>query len=314
MARVAPTYETAPGSARGPLGSGWWTRHQRGLAPYLFISPFFVLFAIFGLYPVVYSLWLSFFRGFGLGAHTFSGLANYAHLFQDDRYIKAVFNTTYYALGSVFILAPLALLLALVINSRLVAWQGLYKTAFFFPVITSAVVITIIFARVLDPEFGLLNAFLGIVHLGPFGWVTDQNLLMPSFILMGIWTYLGINMLYWLAGLNGIGQELYEAARVDGAGSWRSFWSITLPLLRPVTLFVIIQAIIGSYNLFAQPLLLTNGGPADASLTVTLYMYVQGFVYFNVGYASAIAYSMVLLLLVLSVLNIVVFRGYNTAE
>jgi len=135
---------------------------------------------------------------------------------------------------------------------------------------------------------------------------------MPSFIIMAIWTYLGINMLYWLAGLTGISRELYEAAYTDGASRWQAFWNITLPLLRPVTLFVVIQAIVGSYNLFAQPLLLTNGGPSDASLTITLYLYNQGFVYFNVGYASAIAYSMVVILLILSLLNIYLFRGYST--
>jgi ABC-type sugar transport system permease subunit len=294
--------------------SSWWARHQRAIAPYLFIAPFFLLFVVFGLYPIVYSFWLSFLKGFGFGAKTFVGLANYAHLVQDDRYLRAVLNTTYYALGSVFILSPLALLLALVVNSRLVAWKGFYKTAFFFPVITSAVVITIIFSRVLDTQFGLLNTLLSWFHIPPVGWLTTQTWVMPSFILMGIWTYLGINMLYWLAGLNGITPDLYEAARVDGATRWQEFWGVTLPLLRPVTLFVVIQAIIGSYNLFAQPLLLTNGGPSDASLTIALYLYNQGFVYFNVGYASAIAYSMVALLLVLSVLNIVLFRGYRSAH
>ncbi len=223
-------------------------------------------------------------------------------------------NTTYYALGSVFILAPLALILALAINSRFVLLKDIYKTAFFFPVITSAVVITVIFARVFDQQYGLLNAFLGWVGLGPYGWLTDTSFVMPSFILMGIWTYTGINMLYWLAGLNGISKEMYEAASTDGANRWQTFWLITLPMLRPVTLFVVIQAIVGSYNLFAQPLLLTNGGPSDASLTITLYMYNQGFQYFNTGYASAIAYSMVALLLILSFVNFYFFRGYNTSD
>ncbi|MEJ7652207.1 MAG: sugar ABC transporter permease [Chloroflexia bacterium] len=307
-------------SARGASGSGpsssWYWRNQRRLAPYLFISPFFILFIVFGLYPILYSFWLSFYKGFGFEEKTFFGLGNYAYLLGDERYIKSVRNTTQYALGSLFILSPLALLLALAINSRYVKWKGLYKTAFFFPVITSAVVITIIFSRVLDKQYGILN--LGLDYLkpgagfGPFGWLEDPQIVMISFIVMGIWTYTGINMLYWLAGLTGISKDFYEAAEVDGANKVQSFRFITLPLLRPVTLFVAIQAIVGSYGLFAQPLLLTEGGPSDASLTVTLYLYQQGFVYFNVGYASAIAYSMVLLLLVLSIINIVVFQGYNT--
>ena len=294
--------------------TSWWRRNERKIAPYMFIAPFWILFLVFGLYPIVYSLYLSFFKGFGFEKKTFFGLGNYLHLFQDERYIKAVINTTYFAAGSVFILSPLALILALVVNSRLVPGQlkSFYKAMLFFPVITSAVVIAIIFARVLDQQYGLLNALLRWFGLGPYGWLTDPKFVMPSFIIMAIWTYLGINMLYWIAGLTGISRELYEAAYTDGASRWQAFWNITLPLLRPVTLFVVIQAIVGSYNLFAQPLLLTNGGPSDASLTITLYLYNQGFVYFNVGYASAIAYSMVVILLILSLLNIYLFRGYST--
>ena len=153
---TAATTQTAPGGGTG----SWWWRNQRTIAPYLFIAPFFVLFLVFGLYPIIYSFWLSFFKGFGFGPKTFFGLGNYARLFEDPRYLKAVVNTTYYALGSVFILSPLALVLALAVNSAYVHWKSFYKTAFFFPVITSAVVISVIFARVLDTRFGLLNAFL----------------------------------------------------------------------------------------------------------------------------------------------------------
>ncbi|MBO0779567.1 MAG: sugar ABC transporter permease [Ktedonobacteraceae bacterium] len=296
-------------AAQGAISrtSSWWWNHHRKIAPYLFIAPFFILFAIFGLYPIVYSLWLSFFKGYGFDEKTFFGLGNYIHLFEDQRYLMAVGNTTKFALGSIFILSPLALLVALGINSAFVRWKGLYKTGYFFPVITSAVIIVVIFSRVLDKDYGLLNNFLAWFKIAPVGWLTDQNVVMLSFILIAIWTYLGINTLYWLAGLNSINKEWYEAAAVDGAGRWQSFWNITLPLLRPVMLFVVIQAIIGSYNLFAEPLLLTAGGPSDASLTVSLYIYTQGFQFFNVGYASAIAYSMTIFLLILSLANIKLF-------
>jgi ABC-type sugar transport system permease subunit len=290
----------------------WW-RLQRSAAPYVFIAPFFVVFGIFGVYPIFYSLWLSFFKGFGFEEKAFFGLGNYAHMLGDPRYIQAVWNTTYYALGSVFILSPLALVLALAFQSRFLIFKDLFKVAFFFPVITSAVVISVIFLRVFDTNFGLLNAFLGWLGIEPVGWLTDPQIVMPSLILMGIWTYLGINSLYWLAGLNTIERDLYDAAYVDGAGRWKAFRYVTLPLLKPVTLFVVIQAIVGSYNLFAQPLLMTNGGPSDASLTITLYLYQQGFEFFNVGYASAIAYSMFVLLLALSLINIWLFRGYRTS-
>jgi ABC-type sugar transport system permease subunit len=290
----------------------WWRRNQRQISPYLFVAPFFIIFLVFGLYPIVYSFILSFYKGFGFEQKTFFGLGNYIHLFQDPRYGKAVFNTTKYAAGSVFILAPLALLVALAINSAYVRWKGLYRTGLFFPVITSSVVIAIIFARVFDQQYGLLNVALGWFGIGQVPWLTDTNVVMNSFILMGIWTWLGINMLYWLAGLNGINREFYEAAAIDGANAWDSFVHITLPMLRPIMLFVVIQAIVGSYNLFEAPFLLTSGGPADGSLTLTLYIYTQGFQNFNVGYASAIAYSMTVILLILSLVNIRLF-GWQAA-
>lgn len=307
MTTTAP----APRPADKTREGRWW-RIQRSAAPYLFISPFFVFFAVFGLYPILYSLYLSFFKGFGFEEKTFFGLGNYAYMLGDPRYIEAVLNTTYYALGSVFILAPLAL----AFQSRYLVFKSFFKVAFFFPAIMSFVVIAVIFLRVFDTDFGLLNTFLGWFGLGPVGWLTDPRVVMPSLILMGIWTYLGINSLYWLAGLSNISRDLYDAAHVDGASRWETFWYVTLPLLRPVTLFVVIQAIVGSYNLFAQPLLFFNppGGPSDSALTITLYLYIQGFQFFNVGYASAIAYSMFVILLVLSLINIWLFRGYKTSE
>jgi len=290
----------------------WWRHNQRKFAPYIFIAPFFIIFLVFGLYPIVYSFVLSFYKGFGFEQKTFFGLGNYIHLFRDARYIKAVLNTTEYAAGSLFILSPLALLVALAINSVYVRWKGLYKIGLFFPVITSAVIIAIIFGRVLDQQYGLLNLLLSWFGIAPVAWLSNAPVVMPAYIIMGIWTWLGINSLYWLAGLNGINKEYYEAASIDGANAWSSFIHITLPMLRPVILFVVIQAIIGSYNLFEAPFLLTQGGPSDASMTLTLYIYTQGFQNFNVGYASAIAYSMTVLLLVLSVLNIRLF-GWKAA-
>jgi ABC-type sugar transport system permease subunit len=293
--------------------NSWWRRHQRQLSPYIFISPFFVIFMVFGIYPILYSFWLSFYKGFGFDQKVFYGLGNYIHLFQDPRYIQAVKVTSIYCLFSVFILSPLALLVALAVNSAFVRWKGFYKTALFFPTITSAVVISVIFARVLDTNYGLLNTALGWFHIGPVGWITNTNAVLPAFMLMAIWNYIGVNMLFWLAGLNSIDRGLHEAAAIDGASKIQIFFAITLPLLRPVMLFVIIQAIIGSYNVFAQPYILTQGGPSDGSLFVTLYVYIQGFENFNVGYASAIAYSMTALLLVLSLLNIKIF-GLGAAD
>lgn len=289
----------------------WWWRRQRQIAPYLFISPFFILFLIFGLYPILYSFWLSFTKGFGFEERSFAGLTNYLHLFSDERFALAMRNTTFYAIGSIVLIGGLSLLLALAINSRWVRWKTFFRTAFFFPVLTSEVVIAVIAARVFDEQYGLLNFGLNRIGLDSVAWLTDRGIVMFTIVLMGLWTWTGINALYWMAGLDGIDNDLYEAAAIDGAGRWQSFRYITMPLLRPIALFVVLQAIIGSYNLFALPLLLTDGGgPADASLTVTLYIYNQGFQFFNVGYASAIAYVMTFFLLIVSAINIKLFGGW----
>lgn len=318
--------------------SSWWERNQRKVIPYLYIAPFFILFIIFGIWPIIYSLILSFYKGLGLGPKTFYGIGNYVYLFQDPRYLRSFWNTVFFALASVFVLSPLALLLAIGLQSLYVRFKmrGFYRLIFFLPVVTSQVIIAVIFFRVFDNQYGLLNQFLyalpggsGLAHdwlrdtanvIG-FGWLAPilgwriigdiikaGTIVMTSIFLINIWTYIGINSLYWTAGLNSISHELYEAASIDGAGRWASFWNITFPLLRPMTLFIVIQAITGSIGVFALPFLLTSGGPGDATLTMGLYLYLQGFSIANFGYANAIGYSMAVISLILSVLNLWLFR------
>jgi ABC-type sugar transport system permease subunit len=290
----------------------WWRRHDRKLAPYLFVSPFFILFLIFSVYPVLYSFYLSFFKATGLGSRTFIGLGNYVDLFTDRRFIKSVINTTYYAAGSVFILSPLALLVALAFDSRVTdRLRNLYRVSYFVPVITSAVVISMMFRMIFDEQYGLLNNFLAHLGVPAIPWLRSTRWAMPSVILLGIWIWLGINALYFLAGLQNIPHELKEAAQIDGASSWQVFVHVTVPILKPVILFVVIQAIIGSYNLFAQPYLLTGGGPQDATLTMTMYLYIIGFRQFKLGYASAIAYALVAIVLGLSLINLILFRAFR---
>ncbi|GCE17732.1 carbohydrate ABC transporter permease [Dictyobacter kobayashii] len=304
---MAVTQTQVTARPQAPHAGSWWRRNQRRLAPFLFIAPFYIIFLVFGLYPIFYSFWLSFFKGFGFEQKTFFGLGNYIHMFHDPRYINAVWVTTRFALFSIFILSPLALLVALAINSTFVRWKGLYKTGFFLPTVTSAVIISVIFSRVLDTNYGLLNAMLGWFGIPAIGWLTDTNVVLIAFMILALWNYIGINTLFWLAGLNSINRELNEAASIDGAGRLQNFFYVTMPLLRPIMLLVTIQALIGSYNVFAEPFLLTGGGPSDASLFISVYVYNQGFEAFNVGYASAIAYSMTAILLVLSLLNIKLF-------
>jgi ABC-type sugar transport system permease subunit len=289
---------------RGGLGKG-------GLAPYLFLLPFFLIYLVFLIYPVLAAFRLSFYESSGFGGDTFAGLANYTRLVQDTRYLEALKNTTLYALASVFILSPLALLVAVAIRSFVVptaAFKSFYRIIFFLPFITSFVVIALMFNLVFNNEYGLLNNALTAIGLPSLDWLRDERVALLAIIIVAIWTYIGINALYFLAGLQNIPEEVLEAAAVDGATRLQTFWRVTLPLLRPVILFVIVQATIFSYQIFEIPFLLTQGGPSDATLTLAIYLYEVGFREFDRGYAAAIGYSMAVIAVVLATVQILVAR------
>jgi ABC-type sugar transport system permease subunit len=299
-------FPKAPRRGRG-FGGKTWT-------PYLFLLPFFVIYAVFLIYPVISALRLSFYESAGFGSDVFVGIDNYVRLTQDSRYLEALENTTVYALASVFILSPLALLVAVAIRSFLVPTQtfkSFYRIVFFLPFITSFVVIALMFGLVFNNDFGLLNAGLRALGLPTLDWLRNEAIALPSIILVGIWTYLGINALYFLAGLQNIPEEVIEAAAIDGATRWQTFWRVTLPLLRPVIIFVIVQATIFSYQIFEIPFLLTGGGPSDATLTLAIYLYEIGFREFNRGYAAAIGYSMAVIAIGLATVQLLVARRFE---
>ncbi|HWS79655.1 MAG TPA: sugar ABC transporter permease [Rubrobacter sp.] len=291
----------------GARGTGSFT-------PYLFLLPFFLIYLVFLVYPVLAAFRLSFYESSGFGGDTFTGLDNYARLVQDSRYLEALKNTTLYALASVFILSPLALLVAVAIRSFVVpiaTFKSFYRIIFFLPFITSFVVIALMFNLVFNNEFGLLNNGLSALGLPTLDWLRDERVALLAIILVGIWTYLGINALYFLAGLQNIPEEVIEAARVDGANRFQVFWRVTLPLLRPVILFVVVQATIFSYQIFEIPFLLTNGGPSDATLTLAIYLYEVGFREFDRGYAAAIGYSMAIIAIVLAAIQLLAARRFD---
>jgi ABC-type sugar transport system permease subunit len=292
----------------------WWRRNRRTITPFLFLLPFFLIYTVFMIYPIFAALRLSFYEAGGFGSPTFVGLENYKNLIEDSRYLEALRNTTVYALASVFILSPIAFLFAIIIRSFVVptaTFKSFYRLTFFLPFITSFVVIALMFQLVFDADFGLLNSFLSTIGLPKLAWLRSEQLALPSIIMVGIWTYVGINSLYFLAGLQNIPEELPEAAAVDGAGRWKTFWYVTLPLLRPVILFVVVQATIFSYQLFEIPFLLTGGGPSDATLTLAVYLYEIGFRQFERGYASAIGYSMAVIAIALTTIQLLFYRRFN---
>ncbi len=291
-----------------------WIKLQRRLAPYIFIAPFFIGYAIFWGYPVVTGFWASLHSDqYGPSGRHWIGAQNYRSLLTDDRYLHALRNTSVYALGSIFIIVPVALLIALGLNVEWLRFRGWFRFAFLLPNVVSAAVIAIMFVLVLDANYGVLNTYI-IIPLGltPINWLGSPRWSMPSLIILGLWRFAGINSLYFLVGLQNIPKELYEAAALDGAGRWRVFRDVTWPQLRPVTLFVVIIAIIGSFKLFAEPQILFAGpGPNDAALTVMTYLYLTAFQSVRFGYAAAIGYSLVVIIAVLAVIQLRFFGAFR---
>lgn len=292
---------TQDGSARGSGAPRQWISPRS--APYLFIAPAVLLFLAFILYPIISSLLLSFQTRIG-PENVFVGFENYARLFGDRLFYTALGNTFLILIVQVPIMLTLALGLAVLLNSALGSLKGFFRVAYFMPAITALVAYAIIFAILLNQDFGAINYLLSLVGIDPVPWLTSGFWAKVSLILALTWRYTGYNMVIFLAGLQGISQDLYEAAAVDGATRWRQFVSITVPQLRPVILFTVVLSTIGTLQLFDEPFVLTDGGPNNATLTIAMYLYQNGFQFFDFGYASAIAYVLVVLIAALSFFQI----------
>jgi ABC-type sugar transport system permease subunit len=267
---------------------------------YLFISPFFILFSIFLLYPTLRSIYLSFHKWEGFGTYSYVGIENYVNLLGDPLFRKSIFNSIYIMVLSNVPQWVLAVAIAVTLNSRLIRFRGIWRSIYFSPIILSAVVVSMVFLLIFDTQYGFLNYLIGLAGGAPIGWITTQEMSKVSVSLLAVWRWTGWNMVIVLAGLQSIPIELYDAAKVDGAESWALFRHITLPLLRPVLIFIFMLSTIDGLRLFAEPALLTKGGPAQSSLTMVMYLYRQAFEFRNFGYASAIAVAIFVFVAVIS--------------
>lgn len=268
----------------------------------MFIAPAILLFLLFTIYPVIHSLLLSFQVKKG-GQLVFGGLANYTRLMNDPLFWTSVKNTFVILIVQVPIMTFLALILAVLVNSSLVKFKSFFRISLFMPVITALVAYSIVFKTILNEQYGLMNYFLSWFGIEPVGWLTDPTWAKISLIMAITWRWTGYNMVIFLAGLQNIPKDMYEAASMDGAGTVRQFFSITIPQMKPVLLFSFVLSTIGTLQLFDEPYILTNGGPNNATLTITQYLYQNGFKFFDFGYASAISYVLVIMIGILSYLQ-----------
>ncbi len=285
-------------------------KRKKKLIPYLFISPFFILYAIFGLYPALAGVLTSFQTKTG----SFTA-ENYQVVFTDDRFWKAISNAFTYMLGSIFIILPVALLAALMLNSKFMGKKsGFVSTVFFVPNVTSVIVVGIVFKLILRTNNGMINTALQAIGLTdrPIKFLSDPMWAIPSILLIGCWRYFGINSLYFLSGLQAIPSELGEAARIDGAGRWKEFWYITLPLLKPIMTYIVFVAITGSFAMFGEVLTLVQNGSAvgsrDSMLFPIIYLYNTMFKNNQINRAAAMGYVLAVILVVITTVQRYLFR------
>ncbi len=272
---------------------------SKEIAPYVFLSPVILLFLVFMLYPILQALIYSF-QTFEAGQFRFVGLDNYTMLFRDPIFRTALFNTFLILFVQVPVQIGLACIIAVLMNSTFLKFKGFFRVSFFLPVLTALVVYSIVFRIILNTEYGLLNYLIGFLGFEGVMWLNHPIWSRISLMAAITWRWTGYNMVILLAGLQNIPEELYEAASIDGASKLRQFFSITIPMIKPIILFCTILSTIGTLQLFDESYILTRGGPNNATLTVAHYLYSQGFRYFKFGYASAISYVLVMLIGILS--------------
>ena len=293
-------------------------RRPEGFAPYLFVSPFLILFAVFGLYPLLQSVRLSLFITNGPKDQVYVGLKNFIFLLSDADFHTAVRNTLVYAFFSVFLQLPLSLGLALLVSQKWLKGREFFRLAFFMPNLVGQAFVAVLFGVLFVPQYGLINKAAHTFAGTPLDlkWLNNPALVMPALVLVSLWMYVGFNMIYFVAALQGVDQELYEAARVDGANAWHQFRAVTLPGIRPVAVFVLITATIGSFQLFELPyVMLGNGaGPNKAGLTIVMYLYQTGFLSGDLGLASAIGWTLALGILAISLVQMRVTGAWKGAE
>jgi multiple sugar transport system permease protein len=285
---------------------------RQARAGVLFAAPALLLIAGFFLLPVAASLLLSLtdFDIYAIadrGNLRIVGAANYLQLTRDPLFWRALAITAVFVVVATPLSIAISLVAALLVTAAAVRLAGLFRTLFFVPVVTSLVAVAVVWRYLYHPRFGLLNYGLGLVGIAPHDWLGDPRLALPAIIVLAVWKNFGFNMVVFMAGLQSIRPSLYEAASVDGAGRWAQFRHITLPMLRPTTLFVTLMTLIGNFQLFAEPYIMTRGGPSNSTLSVVLYMYDQGFRWWTLGYAAALAF--VLFAIILAVSSIARPRG-----
>lgn len=294
---------------RPAIHSGRRARWKEVLSTSIFLSPWVLSFLAFSAYPLLYSLFLSFtwYNPLTGLPPQWIGLANYERLLGDQRFLQALTNTFYFVVGTIPFTTTIAVLLAVILN-RAIRFRAFFRAAYFLPSVTSIIVISTLFVYIYAP-FGPLNGLLSLLGVERTNWLLSTTWAMPAIMLMSIWASFGYYTLLFLAGLQNIPDELYEAASIDGATTRQQFFRVTLPLLRPMFVFVLVINTIRSFQIFSEIFVMTQGRPLGKTTTAVYYLYTMGFQRFDMGYASALAYVLFFIILIFSLVQYRLVQG-----
>jgi ABC-type sugar transport system permease subunit len=299
--------------------SSFWSRHERKIVPYIFISPFYITFIVFMVWPVVSAVFMSFTNWMGGGTPKFLGLGNYDEMLYDNRFWLSLWNTAYLSIGCLLVMIPLSLFLAGVLNIGWLKFRGFFRMLYFAPIATSTVAVAVVFIGLYDKEYGVINYLLESLRLPPVPWLDSAAWIKPSILGLVFWRSTGLYMIYFLAGLQTIPHELYEAAWVDGANKPQAFVHITVPMLRPVIVFVAVVATVAALQIFEESFILNRfsmfsaAGPGDSGLTLAFYLYQQGFKFFRLGFGATVGIVIFVLVFSLSLIELKVL-GFFARE
>ena len=285
-------------------------------AAYVFLGPAIISIFVFFFIPVIAAAFISLtdFDIYSLGNYSnirFLWFRNYSQLLTDPLFWTALKNTFYYVIVAGPLSVGVSLGAAILLNSKLIKFKGIFRLTYFIPVVTNLVAVAIVWRFIYHPKFGLLNYCLGIFGINPVDWLGDPNWAMPAIILMSVWKNFGYNMIIFIAGLQNIPDYLYEAAIMEGANAWQQFKKITIPMLAPTTVFISIITMIGFFQLFAEPYIMTQGGPLNSTLSIVQYMYQEGFKWWNMGYSASIAFVLFFIIFIATIVQLRIQKSHE---
>ncbi|MCY3796275.1 MAG: sugar ABC transporter permease [Chloroflexi bacterium] len=291
-----------------------WLRRASKLSPYLWILPALTVYGIFKLYPLVSGLQMSLLRWDGIEEPRYIGLRNFQRILSDEMTATVLMNNVHYAVGTVVGKIVLSLFLAILLHQAL-RGRTFYRTSLFMPVVMSFVVVGVLWSWLFNPQFGLINSLLRGLGLDFLvqDWLGDAAVALNSLILVDIWKWYGFHMVIFLAGLQSIPDELYEAARIDGASVWQQFLHVTLPMLHPVMIVNVTISVMGAFNVFDIPFIMTAGGPANATNVMALHIYIRGFKFYRFGFSAALSYVLLVIVTLVAAIQLkLMTSGDNT--